>query len=203
MRQFDVQSGTLPRELTAIHCSMLDSRNVTARQAIRFIERHGVILESGQGPAPSLVTEVLGGRIRGSWWAHPRAKEFFWLTRAIRDSPQVLVCRLIGGKITYVHRRLWPALTRLSSDIGRERLAKIQEVHTPSGKHEVEETPFPKWVPADVIAAARRVDRADAVRQLGPYAAPTVVTASVSRQRRRAGQAPARKNRPDRKARRG
>lgn len=140
---------------------------MNAEQAIRFIERHGVVLEAAKGSAPSLLEEVLGRGIRGSWWAHPRAKEFFSLTRMVRENPQVLVCRLSGGKITYVHRRLWPALTRLGPDIGRERLAKIREVHTPSGKHEVEEVPFPAWVPPDVLAEARDLDHADAARLLG------------------------------------
>lgn len=42
---------------------------------------------------------------------------------------------LVEGKITYVHRRLWPALIRLAAESGRDRLTAIREVHTASGKH--------------------------------------------------------------------
>lgn len=135
---------------------------MTPAQALGFVERHGIVLEAAQGPAPSLATEVLGRRPTGSWWGHPRAKAFFWLTRTVRESPDVLVCRLIDGKITYVHRRLWPPLVRLAREIGPTRLAAVREVHAPSGKHQVEIAAYPKWVPRDVRAKARALGRADA-----------------------------------------
>lgn len=140
---------------------------MTSADALRFIERHGIVLEAARGPAPSLAAEVLGPRPPGSWWAHPRAKAFFRLTRTVRQSPDVLVCRLLHGKITYVHRRLWPPLVRLARDIGSTRLAAVREVHTPSGTHQAEITPYPKWVPRDVRAKARALGRADAARAFG------------------------------------
>jgi hypothetical protein len=82
---------------------------VTPAEALAFVCTHGLVLESGTGPVPSLAAAIAGEPIRGSWWAHARGREVFAITRAIRDSPDVLVCRLIDGKITYVHRRLWPA----------------------------------------------------------------------------------------------
>src|ERR1700756_1855901 len=71
----------------------------------------------------------------GGWWGHARGKEIFWLTRAVRDSPDVLVCRLVTGKVTYVHRRLWPALVRLARAFAQSDLAALREVHTASGAH--------------------------------------------------------------------
>jgi len=53
---------------------------------------------------PSLAQAVAGGAIKGSWWGHAKGHEIFWLTRAMRDSPDVLVCRLVGSKVTDVHR---------------------------------------------------------------------------------------------------
>jgi len=35
---------------------------------IRFVERHGVLLEGGRGPRPNLAEAVVGERVRGSWW---------------------------------------------------------------------------------------------------------------------------------------
>ena len=51
----------------------------------------------------------------------------------------MLVCRLVGGKVTYVHRRLWPALVRVSGRFPRKNLAKVHEKHTASGKHVCED----------------------------------------------------------------
>ena len=141
---------------------------MTRRSALSFVKRNGIVLESARGPVPNLAEAVVGGRIRGSWWGHARGKEIFWLTRAIRDSADVLVCRLVGRKITYVHRRLWPALVRLARNFARRDLAAVQEVHTASGRHEKRLVPFPRWVPPAVKRAARRLTIADARAALGP-----------------------------------
>ena len=83
------------------------------------------------------------------------------------DSDQVLVCRLVEGKVTFVHRRLWPALVRLAGMLPRRGLAAIREEHTARGKHRVRVTPFPRWVPKPVLDQARRLSQADAVAQWG------------------------------------
>ncbi len=134
---------------------------MTPRQAIVFVRKHGVVLESANGPVPSLAAAIAGEPIRGSWWSHPRSHEIFELTRAVRDSDDVLVCRLVGGKITYVHRHLWPALVRLADHFPRNRLAQLHEVHTASGRHVTKKVGFPKWVPAEVsVQALRLTERA-------------------------------------------
>lgn len=137
------------------------------RSALSFVKRNGIVLESARGPVPNLAEAVVGRRIRGSWWGHAKGKEIFWLTRAVRDSTDVLVCRLVGRKITYVHRRLWPALVRLARNFARRDLAAVQEVHTASGRHEERLVPFPRWVPPAVKRAARRLPVADARAALG------------------------------------
>lgn len=129
---------------------------MTPLQAIRFIEKHGIVLESAHGPVPNLAEAITGKKIRGHWWAHPKAKEIFRLTRAVRDSDDILVCRLVNGRVTYVHRRLWPALVRLAKQIGAKDLGRIREVHTSQGKHELQIVAFPRWVPADVKQVARK-----------------------------------------------
>ena len=130
---------------------------MTPKQALAFVQSNGVVLESGRGPVPSLAEAIAGEPIRGSWWAHPKANEIYLCTRAIRQSADVLVCRLVRGKVTYVHRRLWPPLIRLGPQFDAKRMAVIQELHTASGKHEVRSTPFPSWVPAEVSHAAGKL----------------------------------------------
>ena len=141
---------------------------MTPHEARRYIAAHGVVLEAGEGPVPSLLQAALGRRPVGSWWGHPRGKEFFWLTRAVRASPEILVCRLVAGKITYVHRRLWPALARAQRRLGLSALAAVEELHTASGAHRTVRTPFRRRVPSAVFAAARRLTEAQALEALGP-----------------------------------
>jgi len=139
---------------------------MTPKQAVSFVKAQGVVLESARGPVPSLAEAVAGEPIRGSYWAHPKAKDIFLCSRAIRQSADVLVCRLVGGKVTYVHRRLWPALVRLAGRFEPGWLAAIREVHTPLGKHEVRSTAFSEWVAEDVRRAAEGLTEEEAASLL-------------------------------------
>lgn len=118
---------------------------------------------------PNLAEAAAGGPIRGSWWGHAKGKQIFWLTRAVRDSREVLVCRLVDGKVTYVHRRLWPAIVRLAPVLGRRNLAALREVHTARGWHKLQAIPLSRWVPSAVKRQARRLSEGDAKLALGPW----------------------------------
>ena len=113
-------------------------------------------MESAHGRVPTFVDFVAGERVT-RWWNHPKGREIFRLTRFIRDSPDILTCRLIDQKVTYVHRRLWPALVKLSADFDERDLAAIHEEHLPSGKHRVVVTEFPEWVPNEIVAESKRL----------------------------------------------
>jgi len=136
---------------------------------IQFVETHGVVLEAGRGVRPNLAEAIAGEPIRGSWWGHKKGRAIFRATRTIRDCDQVLVCRLVGGKITYVHRRLWPAIVRLANFLDKKNLAALREEHTPSGAHTVRTIPFPRWVPREVSQAAENISGEEALLQLGDW----------------------------------
>jgi hypothetical protein len=144
---------------------------VTPRQALGFVRKHGVVLEAATGPVPSLAEAIAGGPIRGSWWAHPSSHQIFELTRVVRESEDVLVCRVVAGKVTYVHRRLWAPLVRAARRFPKKHLAQVHEAHATSGRHVAREVAFPKWVPAEVTAESSRLSEADAVRMLGAWCA--------------------------------
>ena len=138
----------------------------TAGEALAFVERHGAVLLSARGAAPSLAEWIAGEPIRGSWWAHARGHEIYALAGAITASPDLLVCRLIAGKVTYLHRRLWPALVRAQAGFARERLARVVEEHTARGHHETRAEAYPRWVPAQVRSEAKALALEDALAQL-------------------------------------
>lgn len=138
-------------------------------EALDYVRTHGVVPESARGPVTSLVSAIAGEPIRGSWWSHARGREIFALMRALRASPDVLVCRLVDGKITYVHRRLWPALVRVADCFPPARLAQVRERHTASGRHVTEGTAFVDWVTPQLRREALRVDLAQAVREFQPW----------------------------------
>ncbi len=139
---------------------------MTPLQALAFVKKHGVVLESAHGSVPSLAAEIAGERIRGSWWGHEKGREIFRLTRHVRDAPNVLVCRLIDGRVTYVHRRLWPALLRLENEFGQSRTRALKEIHTKTGRHKTKEVPVSRWVPKEVVEASQALTRDDAIAAL-------------------------------------
>lgn len=129
---------------------------------------HGVLLESARGPIPNVAELVAGEPISGSWWGHHDSHAIFAEINELADSPDVVRLRLVKGKITLVHRRVWPALVRISDRFPADQLASIEEEHTASGAHRKIETPFPDWVPADVLDAASTLSEEQA-RALLPY----------------------------------
>lgn len=166
---------------------------MTPRQAAAFVRKHGVVLEAATGSVPALAAAIVGEPIRGSWWAHPRRHAIFELTRALRDSSDILVCRLVDGRITYVHRRLWPALVRAAHCFPIPWLARIREAHTASGNHVTREIAFPAWVPDEISAEASAMSEEQAVLELSRCISITRGTqpgpsAPQTRRKRRAAQ---------------
>lgn len=139
-------------------------------ESISFIEQQGVVLASGKGPVPNLAAILVGEPIRGSWWAHPQGHRIFSIFESIADSPDILMCRLVEGKVTYVHRRLWPALIRAAEAFPAKNLSRVAQEHTDAGHHIKRETPFPDWTDAGSTAAARSLTMHEALSALGAWA---------------------------------
>lgn len=87
---------------------------VTLETLIAALTRTGLLLQS-DSTLPSAVTIAAGEPIRGSWWGHPKGKIIFDLFEELLDHPDVVTAKLIGGKVTYVHRSFWPALTAVAT----------------------------------------------------------------------------------------
>ena len=144
--------------------------NMKARfDPVGFVEQHGVVLAAAKGPVPSVAEAIAGKPIRGSWWGHEKGSQIFEALSAIDDSPDILCFRLVGGKITFVHRRLWSALVRLAEVIGPEKLAAVRQEHTATGQHRNVVIPFPDWVPAQVQKSAAKLSEGEARAKLGPW----------------------------------
>lgn len=73
------------------------------------LKKRGVLLLT------ELAAMIAGEPIRGSWWAHPRSHEIFRTSCQLEDHNDVLVVKLIDGKVTFVHRKLWPALLAVAT----------------------------------------------------------------------------------------
>jgi hypothetical protein len=136
------------------------------KDPVAFIAEHGLVMQSADhAHIPSLASFVGGEKIRGSWWAHAKGREIFRALTAVYDSPDVVATKLVDGKLTLIHRRLWPALATLAYEgrLDRALLSKVTQEHTDAGRHEKHEEPFPAWLPRGL--ALPSVD--DALSRLG------------------------------------
>ena len=71
------------------------------------MRRYGLLLESDPR-LPSVVSLVVGKPIRGSWWGHPSGGAIYNETNELADRTDVVVLKLLDGKVTFVLDTLWP-----------------------------------------------------------------------------------------------
>jgi len=158
---------------------MKDSRAVVAAVAER-----GLLFLSD--PKRANAIEVLTGEFpRGSWWSHPQANAIYDVLQSVEKHPDLLLAKLLAGKVTFIHRALWPALLAVvtarepwqveglspgaaqalagldqaaqsggalppfSRTAGKELeshlLARAENVHGASGRHETRLEPWRTW----------------------------------------------------------
>src|SRR5262249_3580529 len=83
-------------------------------RALDALREHGLLLVADLW-LPSVATLVAGEPVRGSWWGHPRGKDIYAVCTLLDAHAEVSDARLVSAKITYVHRRLWPALVAVGA----------------------------------------------------------------------------------------
>ena len=79
------------------------------RNYLADLESAGLLLVS-DSRLPSLATIVVGSPIPGSWWAHPASQKISEVVKNLSAHADVLTVKLIEGKDTLVHRRMWTDL---------------------------------------------------------------------------------------------
>jgi hypothetical protein len=148
----------------------LREASLTAQQALRLLKREGAMLEAARGPLPTLTEAIAGERIRGSWWGHPKGKLIFSILSELHESAEVAVCKLVEGKTTLIHRRLWPALVAVAGTGRNRELDRVHQEHQPTGEHRNVVERWPQWLPAATRGEAEGLALEDAVTDLGPLA---------------------------------
>lgn len=84
------------------------------RRVLAQLEQDGLLMLADT-QLPSVASLVAGKPIRGSWWAHPRAHAIARVAGRLDAHRDVADAKLISGKVTLIHRRLWPALVGVGS----------------------------------------------------------------------------------------
>ena len=84
----------------------------------------GLLLQQDK-TLPSVVGLITGEALRTSWWSHPRGRTIFAVLSELADRRDVLFTKLLRGKSTLVHRRLWPALLAVGAARDRWQLDRL------------------------------------------------------------------------------
>ncbi len=86
--------------------------------ALRELGRRGLLLVHDRD-FPSLTGLTISEPIHGSWWAHPLSNDVYMISQQLQHCGDVMMMtKLVCGKETYVHRRLWPHMVAIG--IARE-----------------------------------------------------------------------------------
>jgi hypothetical protein len=163
----NLRARNSPSTILYIPSESAVSKRMDAEEALAFVCTHGVVLASANGTAPRLTEAIAGEPIKGSWWAHRQSHRIYAVLEAVMESREVLVCRLINGRVTLVHRRLWPYLVALAAHFEPGQLAEVREEHTASGRHVRREVAFPQWVPPDVAELSATISEPEALAVFG------------------------------------
>lgn len=86
-----------------------DALSANADRIIEALRSQRLLLVS-DAVLPSVAGLVAGAPVKGSWWGHPKGRDIWLALEEIDDHPDILFVKLVSGKVTLVHRRLWPAL---------------------------------------------------------------------------------------------
>jgi hypothetical protein len=78
------------------------------------LDRHGLLLLSDQR-LPNVVSLIAEEPVRGSWWGSPHGGRIYNVNVALDDHLDVTAVKLVAGKVTFVHRRLWARLVAVGA----------------------------------------------------------------------------------------
>jgi len=76
---------------------------------LTVMQERGLLLQQDK-TLPNVVALVAGETLTTSWWNHKRSDAIFRCLSELEDHPDVLFTKLVGGKVTLVHRELWSAV---------------------------------------------------------------------------------------------
>jgi hypothetical protein len=79
------------------------------KKCLAALEQRGVLLLA-DAKLPSVVSVIKGKPIPGSWWQDAAGNLIYKTANELEVHRDVVVVKLLSGKLTFVHRRFWPAL---------------------------------------------------------------------------------------------
>jgi hypothetical protein len=88
---------------------MLDATN----DILVALSKAGLLLNQDKRLS-NVVTLLTGEAVGASWWSHPKGRLIFAVLSDLSEHPDVLFTKLLNGKVTLIHRKLWPAFLSIA-----------------------------------------------------------------------------------------
>lgn len=83
-------------------------------KVFKELEREGLLLFTDP-KLKSVAGIVAGEPIHGSWWSHEKGRLIFAVCEKLSDHPDILIAPLVSGKLTWIHKPLWPAVIAVAT----------------------------------------------------------------------------------------
>jgi hypothetical protein len=125
------------------------------------LKKLGILLASDPN-LPSVCTLITGEPLKSSWRSHPLAQTIFQVNERLEDHADVLITKLLSGKVTFVHRKLWPELFA----IGTARETWQLDSLSPSARALLKIIDDCGTLRTDKLKASSKMKPADAAREL-------------------------------------
>ncbi|MQC25880.1 MAG: hypothetical protein DWG76_00305 [Chloroflexi bacterium] len=98
-----------------------------AKAIFMELKRIGLLLQTDRH-FPNVTEMVVGEAVSGSWWGHSKGKQIYETLNTLFGREDVLVVKLLSGKVTLVHKALWPALLAVARERNRWQMEGLNEV---------------------------------------------------------------------------
>lgn len=80
---------------------------------LQTLGKLGFLVESDP-KLTSVCSLIAAEPMHGSWWSHPLAPVIFQVNELLEDHNDVLITKLVSGKVTFVHRKLWSEVVTIA-----------------------------------------------------------------------------------------
>jgi hypothetical protein len=135
------------------------------KTAMAKLRRLGLLLETDVR-LPSVASLIAGEPISGSWWSHAAGQKIFATLGQFEDHADVMFTKLISGKVTLVHRKLWPEILAIGTARGPWQIKDLSKsarhllkMIDDTGSFRTDQLIWPKSATVKPGAAARELEK--------------------------------------------
>ncbi|MEK6775129.1 MAG: hypothetical protein AABY64_14405 [Bdellovibrionota bacterium] len=103
----------------------LKNPSVMGKKIYKYLDKDKILLLQDKS-FPNIISKIIGDKISGSWWGHPLANPIYNGLVWLEHNRNVLIVKLLDGKVTYVHESLFSDFYSVVSKTRDWQLAKLK-----------------------------------------------------------------------------